>query len=71
MTDDDGALARKVAAVKALNTEADELFCFLASIESEEAMKERTAARADVFRWVMRQPRHDKAARAALWASTK
>lgn len=52
---------RRKAAVKAVGEEAYDLFLFLCEIDSEEAMQECTAARAEVFHWVFRRPEHKAA----------
>ncbi|WMT75077.1 hypothetical protein [Bradyrhizobium sp. Ash2021] len=70
-TDDDLLLAdRKMAAVKALIEEADDLFVFLCEIEGGDAEVERTAARAEVFHWVMALPKFSRAARKRLFEET-
>lgn len=63
-------LDRKIAVRRALINEADDLFVFLADLEGGDAMHERTAARAEVFAWVMSQPRFCHAARDKLWRET-
>jgi hypothetical protein len=59
---------RKLAAVKELNTEADDLFVFLAALEGGHAELEGTPQRFEVFRWVFSHPRYNKRARAAIMA---
>jgi hypothetical protein len=71
MTDDDALLGRKMAAVKAVNSEADDLADFLASLDGDAAAREGSQERRECFEWVWRQPKYDKAARAALWTATK
>jgi hypothetical protein len=70
-TDEDEARwKRKLAAAKALATEADDLFVWLCEIEGGEAVQECTAARAEVFAWVARHPRHSAAARQRVMTET-
>jgi hypothetical protein len=60
------ALDRKIAARRALDEEADDLFVFLCALEGGDAEVECTEARHEVRLWVTRHPRYDKAARAAI-----
>jgi hypothetical protein len=67
----DDRLSRRMAAVKALNTEADDLFVALAELEGGDAEIEGTIERCEVFRWVSQLPKYNAAARNRLFEVTR
>jgi hypothetical protein len=61
MTDDEWD--RRLAAVKDLNSEADEIAVAICDLEGGDAEVEGTQARYDVFEWVWSLPKFSRPAR--------